>query len=116
MEGCSEDGGLKAKVRLLTIHDHPHTLDKTVNDLKNVSCGSQSLVACESVQPLQDRLEVLLSENFLHRFDCVELSKVTASARMDSLDRPRLSSLIARASVKSSSTIILTTISSIGGV
>ena len=64
--------------RLLTIHDHPHTLDETVNDLKSLGCGSQSLVACELVQPLQDCLDVLLSENFLCKFDCVALSKVTS--------------------------------------
>ncbi len=105
-----------SRMYLLTIHDHAHILDETVNYVECLTCGSPSLVLRESVQPLQDGLDIILSEGFLHKFDCAALSKVKTSARKDPLDRPCLSSLVARASVESSSTIILRTISSIAGV
>ena len=62
---------------LLTVHDHTHILDEAVDDLERLSCRSSSLVLCESVQPLQDRLDVLPSEASLYEFDCVAVSKVT---------------------------------------
>jgi hypothetical protein len=66
-------------MRLLTVHDHPHTLDKTVDDLESLGHGSPSLGVRKSVQSLQDSLRVdnLLSEKFLYKFDCVALSNVT---------------------------------------
>ena len=66
-----------SRVRLLTIHGHPHALDETMDDGKGLGCGSPSFVVRESVQSLQDRLDVFLSENFLHKFDCDALSQVT---------------------------------------
>jgi hypothetical protein len=62
---------------LLTVHDHTHLLDEAVDDLERLSRGSSSLVLRESVQPLQDRLDVLPTEASLYKFDCVALSKVT---------------------------------------
>ena len=47
-----------------------------MDDLESLSGGSANLVTSESVQPLQDRLNVLLSEKFLHKFDCVWLRKI----------------------------------------
>jgi hypothetical protein len=44
-----------------------------VDDLENLSCRSLSLGLGEPVQPLQDRLHVLLSESFLRDFDCAML-------------------------------------------
>jgi hypothetical protein len=67
---------LQAESNLLTVHDHARILDETVDDLESLSCGSPSLVLRESVQPLQDRLDILLSEKFLYKFDCVMLSKI----------------------------------------
>jgi len=63
-------------VFLLTFHDHTHILDKTMDDFESLSGGSSSLIPSESVQPLQDRLNVLLSEKFLHKFDCVGLRNI----------------------------------------
>ena len=103
-------------MRLLTTHDHPHTLDEAVDNLENLSCCSHGLILRESVNPLQDQFDVVLSEGFLYEFDYVALSEVTRQQERDSLDRPCLSSLVARASVVSNSTNILTTISSIAGV
>ena len=65
------------QVRQLTINNHPHTLDETVDNLESLSCGSSGFVMCETVQPLQNRFDVLLSENLLYKLDCDTLNKVT---------------------------------------
>ena len=57
---------------LLTVHGCAHILGETVDDFESLSCGRQSLILRESVQPLQDFLDVLLSENLLYKFDCAE--------------------------------------------
>ncbi len=62
---------------MLTVHEHPHILDQAVDNLEILSSSRPSLVMRESVQPLQDCLDFLLSENLLYKFDCVPLSKVT---------------------------------------
>jgi hypothetical protein len=84
-----------------------------VQDLENLSCGSPNLILRESVQPLQDRVDVLC-EN-LDKVDCDVLNKIIRWQEADSLDRPSLSSMVARAIVDNNSTIILTTISPITG-
>ena len=48
-----------------------------MDDFKSLSRGSPSLVLRESVQPLEDRLDVLLSEKFLHKLYCAEFKKVS---------------------------------------
>jgi len=80
---CSLDGRvfdgeqITSQVCFLTVHDDPHILDETVDDLERLSSSSPSLANGESVQPMQDSLDFLLSENFLYEFDCVALSEVT---------------------------------------
>jgi len=66
-----------SRVHLVTIHDDPHILDETVDDLERLSSSSPGLVNGESLEPMQDSLDFLLSENFLYEFDCVALSEVT---------------------------------------
>jgi hypothetical protein len=51
-------------VHLLTIHDHPCFLDKTVDDLKSLPCGYLSLILSELVQPLEHCFDVILSQKF----------------------------------------------------
>jgi len=72
---------MSSTVHLLTVHDDRHVLDEAVNNLESLSCSCPSLIFCESVQPLQDRLDVLLCENLLDKFDCVVLSKVTGQRK-----------------------------------
>jgi hypothetical protein len=62
-------------VYLLTVHDLCHGLDKVVDDLESLSSSSPSLVLRETVQPLQDCLEVLLSDSLLYKFDYDALNK-----------------------------------------
>jgi hypothetical protein len=107
------------RIRLLTFQDHAHIVDKTVDNLESVNRGTADLVLCESVKPLQDRLNaVILGEKPLHKFYCIALNKVvvTTAARTRVLNRRCLSSLVTKASMEISSTMILTTISTIGGV
>jgi hypothetical protein len=98
----------------LTVHDRSPILDETMNNLQCLNCGRPSLVLGEPVEPLQDRLNLVLS--LLHECDCRALSKANTSTERDSLDRPCLSSFVAKASVESNSTIILNTISCISDV
>jgi hypothetical protein len=65
----------------LTVYDHPHILDETVDDLKRLRCRRSSLVPCETVQPLENRLDVILSEKLLYKFLCTALSQVTRQRR-----------------------------------
>jgi len=60
----------------LTIHELPHILDQSVDNRERLSCSSPGFVLRQSVKPAQDSLDVLLLEKFLHKFDCVSLSKV----------------------------------------
>jgi hypothetical protein len=76
-ESIIQRGQNTCRMRLLTLHNHSHILDKTVDDLKSLRCGSASLIVRESIQPLEDRLDFLLSESFLYKFDCILLSNLT---------------------------------------
>ena len=54
-------------VYLLTFHYHSHILNKTVDDLEGLRCGYPSLVLGESIQPLEYRLDALLSKELLNQ-------------------------------------------------
>jgi len=69
---------MSRRVYLLTIHGHANILRETVDNLQSLSCCCPSLILRESVQPLQDRLDILLSETVLNKFDYIALSKVTS--------------------------------------
>jgi hypothetical protein len=47
-----------------------------MDDLESLSGSGASLIPSESVKPLQNLLDDLLSEKFLHKFDCVGLRKI----------------------------------------
>ena len=59
---------------MLTVHYHSHILNKAVDDLERLSCGYPSLVLGKSVQSLEHRLDVLLSEELLNKLFCVPVS------------------------------------------
>jgi len=60
----------------LTIHELPHILDESVDNSERLSCSTSDLVLRQTVKPVQDRLDILLLEKFLHKSDCALLSKV----------------------------------------
>jgi len=62
-------------VHLLTIHDHANILYETVDNLESLSRCCPRLILRESVQPLQDSIDVLLYETFLDKIDYFVLSK-----------------------------------------
>ena len=68
-------------MNLVTVYDTPYILDEAVNNLKGLSGRTPSFVLSESVQPLQDRFDVLLSENMLYKLDCAALSKETGQRK-----------------------------------
>jgi len=94
----STDSRLQTKVRSLTVHKLLHTLNRTVNDPGGLSYGSPSLLLHESVRRLQDRLDVLVPEEFfLQKFSCVALSTVMFGKNgLDSLDRRCLGSSVTK--------------------
>ena len=89
-----------------------------MDNLKGLCSGQFLLVPDESVQPLESRLDILLSKQFIENFLCVTLSHViyNITAYANSLDFPCLTSLVANARVESTSTSILTSISVIATV
>ena len=67
---------------MLTVQNHAHILDETVDDLESLRCGSPSHILRESVQPLQDCLEFLLPEEFLYKFYWVAMRSVVLRQRV----------------------------------
>jgi hypothetical protein len=67
---------LARRVSLLTIHDNPYILDKTIDDLKNLRCGNLTLVQRESIQPFQYDLIEIPSKELLYKCPCVVLSQI----------------------------------------
>jgi hypothetical protein len=59
----------------LTVYDHPHILEETVDDLKRLRCRRPSLVLGQSVEPLENRIDIILSEKLLYKFLCIALSQ-----------------------------------------
>jgi len=57
-------------------------LDEAVHNFECLYSSGLSLVKGESVQSLQDSLDVVLSKDFLYEFLCAAFSKSTTSSRM----------------------------------
>ena len=72
----SQSQRVASQVGLLTIHDNPHILDKTIDDLKNLRCGDPTLVRGESIKPFQHHLIVIPSKELLYKCSCVALSQI----------------------------------------
>jgi len=65
---------------LLTVHDYIGILDETVDDSENFRSSRPSLIGLilrQSVQPVQYRFDILLSETLLYRSGYAAFSKVT---------------------------------------
>ena len=54
-----------------TFYDNSHILDETIDNLKRLSCSRPSFVLGKSVQPLENRLGLILSEELLYKFLCI---------------------------------------------
>ena len=59
------------------VHSLTHFLDEVVYDLESLRCCRPSLLLRESVQPLEDPFDVLLSKQLPNKLCCIILSKVT---------------------------------------
>jgi hypothetical protein len=64
------------RVGLLTIHDYPHILDKTIDDLDNLQCGDPALFQGESIQPFQHHLIGIPSKELVYKCPCAALSQI----------------------------------------
>jgi len=66
---------LISQIYYLTVYDHPHILEEAIDDLERLRRRRPSLVLSESVQPLKNRIDLILSEKFLYKFLCIPLSQ-----------------------------------------
>ena len=62
------------QINSLTVYDHPHILEKAVDNLERLRRRRPSLVLCEPVQSLKNRIDLILSEKLLYKFLCIPLS------------------------------------------
>ena len=62
---------------LLTIDNNSRIPDKTVYDFESLSGGRTRLVQGQPIQPLEGRLDVILSPKFLNKCFCVVMSQVS---------------------------------------
>ena len=62
----------------LTVHDHLHIVQQTVNDSKGMRHGHAGLFLCESVQSLEYRLDLAVSQQLLCKLLC-DTSRVRGS-------------------------------------
>ena len=76
LEGKNTQHQVTSLGDLLTVHRHPHSLNKTVDNLKDLCCGYPSFVLRESIQPLENCVNVLPSRKLLYKFLSVTLNQV----------------------------------------
>jgi hypothetical protein len=63
-------------MHLLTIHDYPHILDKTVEDLEGLRCRSPRLLLSKSIKPLDHHSDLVVNASVRKHFNkslCVAL-------------------------------------------
>jgi hypothetical protein len=71
----------QASYGILTAHDNPPVLDKTINNFEGLRSSCPGLVESESVHALQDRFDLILSENVPYEFLCAALSESDESVK-----------------------------------
>src|SRR5229473_8131553 len=105
-------------IDLLTIGNVTQILNKTIDDLKRLCSGQFCLLLGEPIQPLENRLNILLCKQLLDKILCDTSHQVihNTTENTDSLIFPCLTCLVANARVERSSTSILTSISVIATV
>ena len=84
-EECSTDSQEQIKFTI-TFNNHPHILDKAVYNVERLRCRRPRLVLGESVQPLKNRLDLILSKKLLDEIFYIALSHVTHQERRTHLD------------------------------
>jgi hypothetical protein len=55
---------------ILTVHDSPPIMDKTINNFECLRSGGTSLVQSKSVQSPEDSIDLIFSNDFLYEFLC----------------------------------------------
>jgi anti-sigma regulatory factor (Ser/Thr protein kinase) len=69
----------------LTVHDHLHIIQKTMNDGEGLRHGHAGLFLCESVQSLEYRLDLAVSQQLLCELLC-DTYRVRGSRLLSQLD------------------------------
>lgn len=100
-----------------TLHHGLHVIDQTTDDIESLSNGHLRLLEGESIKPLEDCFNFVLSQEFLRIFFCDIMIQVRpVDIRRDSLNFPWYISSVVRESTDNNSTIILTMVSVIARV
>jgi len=85
--------------KIITIHDVPPIPDKKTEDnFEGLSGSCPTLVRCEPIEPLEDRLDVILSPKLLYEIFCVALVKCHAGHWQDKRTKSSLLYLLGRKS------------------
>jgi len=84
-------------------------LNEIVHTPEELRTGSNALLLSESVQPLEESLDVILSNDFHYELLCCALSYSTKLRGKDSLIRPCLTCFVARARTERTSANFSTT-------
>jgi hypothetical protein len=76
----SQSQRVSSRVSLLTIHDNPHILDKTIDDHKNLRCGDPTLVQgrVDPAFPASSDRNSLQRASLQMSLSCVESDKMPA--------------------------------------
>ena len=101
---------------LRTFHNHPYIAHETMDHTQCLRSSHPRLVLGQSIQSVENCLNLALSQQLLRELFCDTLSHGQCIRARHLLNRPSLICLVARASTESNSTIILTMISVIIGV
>jgi hypothetical protein len=88
-----------------------HVFDEMMHTFEGLRTGGDALLLSESVQPLDESLDVILSKRFLYEFLCCAFSYSysTTSQGKDGLIRPCLTCFVARARTEITSANFSTT-------
>ena len=72
----SQSQRVASRISLLTIHDNPHILNNSIDDLKNLQRGGPTFVQGEPIQPFQYYLIAISFKELLNKRPCVALSQI----------------------------------------
>ena len=101
---------------MLTIHYYLHAIEKVIDHIENLENRHLKLPHGEPVKRLQHSFDVIFSKQFRCIFLCNVFGHEFSSVKEDSLSRPWVVCLVARARTDNSPAIIFATISAIAGV
>lgn len=106
---CRRSWERRGEKPLRAIHDDLHIIHKAVDHFEYFQSYSTFLL-CETVEPLQDSLDLALSQQLLCEFLCAVFGYRILKTKTQLLNLPSFICLVARARTESNSVVIFTLI------